>query len=158
MFPEECTAVRGLFEQYQAELGVDLGFQNFAAELRDLPGSYAAPAGCLLVADTGARLVGCVASKALPEGAAEMKRLYVEPAQRGRGLARLLVLELIDRTRALGYARILLDTLPSMVGAQRLYASLGFTDIEPYTYNPIRGTRYLALELNRTAAPCRGRA
>src|SRR5262245_32562810 len=77
VFPEERAAVRTLFERYQAELGIDLCFQNFAAELRDLPGSYVAPGGFLLVARSSAQLVGCVALKPLDAAAAEMKRLYV---------------------------------------------------------------------------------
>jgi ribosomal protein S18 acetylase RimI-like enzyme len=112
----------------------------------------------VLVAELSARLIGCVALKPLQDGTAEMKRLYVEAAQRGAGVARQLVLELIERARALGYRRISLDTLPSMAGAQRLYGSLGFTEIQAYTYNPIPGARYLAFELNRTDAPCRDRA
>jgi len=147
MFPHECAAARALFTQYQAEIGVDLGFQNFAAELRDLPGHYAPPAGFLLGAESSGRLVGCVALKALHAGAAEMKRLYVEPAYRGAGVARQLVLELLQRARGLRYQRVLLDTLPTMTGAQLLYASLGFIDTEPYVHNPVAGTRYLQLEL-----------
>jgi ribosomal protein S18 acetylase RimI-like enzyme len=150
IFPEERAAVRGLFEQYQSELGVDLCFQNFAAELRDLPGSYAEPAGLLLI--------GCVALKALNATTAEMKRLYVEPGHRGTGIARQLVLELVDRARGKHYSSIVLDTLPTMSRAQRLYVSLGFTDVAAYTYNPIAGVRYMALAINQSAAPCRDHA
>lgn len=147
VFPEERAVVRALFERYQLEIGVDLCFQNFAAELRDLPGSYVAPSGCLLVAELDGRLVGCVALKPLEAGAAEMKRLYVEPEHRGSGIARALVLELIRRARELGHQRLLLDTLPGMRAAQRLYGSLGFVDVEAYTCNPMPGVRYLGLAL-----------
>jgi putative acetyltransferase len=158
VFPEERAAVRGLFEQYQSELGVDLCFQNFAAELRDLPGSYAEPAGLLLGAEYEGRLIGCVALKALNATTAEMKRLYVEPGHRGTGIARQLVLELVDRARGKHYSSIVLDTLPTMSRAQRLYVSLGFTDVAAYTYNPIAGVRYMALAINQSAAPCRDHA
>ena len=149
VFPEERDMVRALFTQYQAEVGIDLCFQNFTAELRDLPGSYAEPAGFLLAAESRQRLIGCLALKQFSGADAEMKRLYVEPAHRRFGVAMQLVLELIRRARELGYQRILLDTLPSMQSAQRLYASLGFKDIEPYTFNPTAGVRYLALDLAR---------
>jgi putative acetyltransferase len=149
VFPEERDAIRALFTQYQTEVGVDLCFQNFTAELRDLPASYAEPTGFLLVAEFEQRLIGCVALKPLAAGDAEMKRLYVEPAHRRSGLALQLVLELIRRAGALRYRRILLDTLPSMASAQRLYTSLGFIDTEPYTFNPTAGVRYMALTLAR---------
>jgi ribosomal protein S18 acetylase RimI-like enzyme len=147
VFPDERAAVCGLLERYQVELGVDLCFQNFAAELRDLPGGYVEPRGLLLGAEWEGRLVGCVALQPLCEKTAEMKRLYVEPAHRGSGIARRLVRELIAQARRKHYERILLDTLPTMTSAQRLYGSLGFTDIEAYTRNPIPGTRYMALAL-----------
>jgi ribosomal protein S18 acetylase RimI-like enzyme len=148
VFPEECEAIRALFTQYQADIGVDLCFQNFAAELRDLPAGYAEPSGFLLGAESERRLIGCVALKPLSIADAEMKRLYVEPAHRCSGIALQLVLELIRRAGELRYQRILLDTLPSMQSAQRLYASLGFIDTEPHTFNPTVGVRYMALDLS----------
>jgi putative acetyltransferase len=147
VFPEEREAIRALFTQYQSEVGVDLCFQDFGAELRDLPASYAGPSGFLLGAELEQRLIGCVALKALSSADAEMKRLYVEPAHRRSGVALQLVLELIRRAGELRYQRILLDTLPSMQSAQRLYASLGFADTEPYTFNPTAGVRYMRLDL-----------
>jgi len=146
-FPQDREAARALLLEYQAAIGIDLCFQGFEAELRDLPGGYAEPRGCFLCAEADARLVGCVALKPLDADAAEMKRLYVRPSYRGARIAAQLVLELIRRARPLGYTRICLDTLPGMERAQRLYSSLGFTDIAPYTHKPIPGARYMALEL-----------
>lgn len=138
---------RGLFREYQAELGVDLSFQDFAAELAGLPGAYASPAGRLLLARDESNVAGCVALRPLGEGSCEMKRLFVRPEYRASGLGRTLVERLIAEARGIGYQRMLLDTLPSMQRAQRLYESLGFRDVEPYCINPVEGTRYLALDL-----------
>lgn len=138
---------RRLFREYQAELGVDLSFQDFAAELAGLPGAYASPRGRILLARSEGNVAGCVALRPFGDGACEMKRLYVRPAYRAFGLGRTLVERLIAEARGIGYQRLLLDTLPSMKGAQRLYESLGFRDVEPYCNNPVEGTRFLALDL-----------
>jgi ribosomal protein S18 acetylase RimI-like enzyme len=144
----DVDAVRALLLEYAEALGVDLCFQGFDRELAELPGEYAPPRGRLLVArDEHGDAVGCVALRALSHDICEMKRLYVRPALRGAGLGRELALAVVEEARGLGYARMRLDTLPSMSAAARLYESLGFLDIEPYYENPVAGARYLELEL-----------
>ena len=146
--PERVAAARELSLEYADSLGVDLCFQDFDAELAGLPGGYAPPNGTLMLAFDGETLLGCVAVR--PHGwpeVAEMKRLYVRPAGRGRGLGRRLAAAAIEFARDTGYARIRLDTLPSMTGAIALYESFGFHDTDVYRYNPFEGTRYLELDL-----------
>lgn len=148
--PAEIPVVRALFDEYAASLGVDLSFQDFARELAELPGGYAAPHGCLLVADDGGDVVGCVALRTLAgddEAEGEIKRLYLRPAARGSGLGRELALAVITRARALGYRTLKLDTLASMRSARALYASLGFRACAPYYRNPLPGTSYMELAL-----------
>jgi ribosomal protein S18 acetylase RimI-like enzyme len=144
--PAELAEAAALFRVYAQGLGVDLGFQGFAAELAGLPGRYAPPRGALLLARVGqGPAIGCVALRPLGDaGDAEMKRLYVDPHARGSGLGRRLAEAALDRARAAGYRRVVLDTLPAMAGAQRLYAALGFREIAPYYANPIPGARFLA--------------
>lgn len=148
--PGELELVRSLFLEYQAELGVDLCFQNFAAEVAGLPGAYAAPAGRLLLAwaDRGAgEPVGCVALRPLDERVGELKRLYVRAAARGSGLGGRLAERVLDEARQIGYRAVRLDTLPSMVAARSLYRQLGFVEIAPYVHNPVAGTDYLEVRL-----------
>jgi len=145
--PDEIEQVRLLFLDYQAAIGVDLCFQGFAEELASLPGSYARPAGCLLLAVEGTAVLGGVALRPLTGSNCEMKRLFVRPAGRGRGLGRMLAERLIEEARAAGYGRMLLDTLPQMKEAQALYRSLGFGEVAPYYANPIAGASYFARSL-----------
>ena len=143
----DLDVVRGLFNDYAAALGVDLCFQGFERELAELPGDYAPPQGRLLLAWDSDEAVGCVALRRLEDGACEMKRLYVRRTSRGSGLGRRMAEALIAEARAIGYARMRLDTLPSMGEAIALYRSLGFEPIAPYRVNPVPGALFLELAL-----------
>ena len=144
---EDYGVGRTLFEEYAVALGVDLRFQNFSEELSNLPKMYGPPGGCLFLACANEKTVGCVAVRNQSDTTCEMKRLYVQPEYRGTGLGRRLAEIAIRTARRLGYARMVLDTLPSMVEAQPLYESLGFREVEGYYQNPVQGVRYLAREL-----------
>jgi ribosomal protein S18 acetylase RimI-like enzyme len=143
----DVEACRELFAEYQRALGVSLCFQDFDRELATLPGAYARPRGRLLIARVAGMPAACAALRPLGERDAEMKRLYVRPQFRGMGLGRALAEIVIDEARAMGYAAVKLDTLPSMNDAQGLYARLGFRDVPAYNDNPVAGTRFLALAL-----------
>jgi putative acetyltransferase len=146
--PHSMETVRELFREYQEALGVDLSFQHFDAELQSLPGDYAPPSGTLLIAEVAGETAGCVALRSLPgTHDCEMKRLYVRPSSRASGLGRRLAEQVITQARQLGYQRIYLDTLPSMMSAQHLYERLGFKDVPAYRPNPIAGSRFLCLVL-----------
>jgi len=126
----ERGEVVALLREYENQIGVSLSFQDFTAELADLPGAYAPPGGALILARGahGPALAGCVAVRPVPAAAhqCEMKRLYVRAEARKSGLGRRLALAAIAAGRRLGYQTICLDTLPSMLAAQALYATLGF--------------------------------
>lgn len=149
---EDRRDAAALVAAYGASLGVDLAYQGFAEELAGLPGRYAPPAGEMLLARAaggraGAAL-GCVALRPLgPAGTAEMKRLYVVPAGRGTGLGLALVEAVLGEARRIGYARVVLDTLPFMAEAVALYRRAGFSGIGPYYETPVAGTIFLGRAL-----------
>ncbi len=145
----EIAAVARLFRDYAASLPVDLGYQDFEAELAGLPGKYAPPGGALLLAqDDVGEALACVALRPMDEaGRCEMKRLYVAPHGRGLGLGRAMAEAICAEAARLGYGEICLDTLPTMADAQALYRRMGFVEITPYYATPVAGTRFLARRL-----------
>jgi len=144
----DVAEIRVLFEEYAQSLAVGLGFQDFENELASLPGAYSPPGGCLLLAKSGARSVGCVGVRRLDAAICEMKRLYVRPEARGQRLGRSLVEAAIAFARAAGYGAMRLDTLPTMTAAQDLYRHMGFRDVAPYRYNPIPESSFMELVLD----------
>lgn len=138
-----------LFREYADTLDFDLDFQDFVAELANLPGDYSSPDGCLLLAFAPEQPAGCVALRKFAPDICEMKRLYVRPAYRGLNLGRRLAETIIREARFRGYRKMVLDTVPTMQAAIGLYESLGFVPIAPYRYNPIAGAKFYELELQK---------
>ena len=149
--PQDLNAVRRIFLAYAQSLSVDLGFQDFEAELQSLPGDYAPPRGALLLARVDGQVAGCCALRPLDNvdyaNASEMKRLFVEPAFRRLGLGRLLAEAILDAARLADYSCVLLDTLSEMETARALYEDLGFAEVPPYYHNPHAGAHYLKVDL-----------
>jgi len=147
--PDDLRSTAALFDAYARSLPVDLGYQDFGAELASLPGKYAPPRGELLLArhaEGGA--LGCVGLRPLAAvGCCEMKRLYLTPEARGTGLGRALAAAIVQAARDIGYSELRLDTLASMASAIGLYRQLGFAEIEPYYEPTPPGTIFMALRL-----------
>jgi ribosomal protein S18 acetylase RimI-like enzyme len=149
---EDLALIRALFLEYSQSLGVDLSFQNFNEELKNLPGKYAPPDGCLLLARHGGKTAGCVALRKLEDGVCEMKRLYVLPEFHGLGWGRRLAERVIKEAREIGYQKMRLDTLATMTAAQKLYRALGFVEIEAYRFNPEPGAVFMELDMSELPA------
>ena len=162
----DMIAIGDCFREYTEWLGLDLTFQDYASETKDLPSKYASSSGgALLLArdDVNHEVLGCIALRPLllkPEYLVtpnrlskiftycEIKRLYVRPAGRRRGIASALVREVLAVARAQGYHEALLDTLGTMNSAAALYRSEGFIDIKPYYHNPLSEVVFLAKVLD----------
>jgi ribosomal protein S18 acetylase RimI-like enzyme len=154
--PADIPEVRAMLAEYVAWIGLDLAFQEIDAEIDGLPGEYAPPRGALFVVPERSavarsakadHLAAMIAIRPIDDVTCEMKRLFVRPEARGRGLARRLITRALDEARELDYEEIRLDTLPMMGDAQALYLALGFVDIPPYYETPIAGTRFMAKRL-----------
>lgn len=148
-FPQDIPAVKTLFLEYAQSLDFSLCFQGFDDEITSLPGKYGKPTGCIWLAlDGDGGLAGCVAVRPIGDLSAEMKRLYVRPAFRGRALGKRLAEETVAFARAKGYASLRLDTISkSMVAAESMYRMMGFVETPPYYDNPVAGATFYALDL-----------
>ena len=150
---EQIEQARTLMREYGSARDVLPCVQDFERELATLPGAYSPPDGRLFLGfEDGQQNVGepagCVALRKFAHDSCEMKRLYVRPAFRGNGLGRMLVEKLISDARSIGYARMVLDTLPTMREAHELYRQLDFREIPAYWKNPIPGVLYFELLLH----------
>jgi len=146
--PKQIAAIRELFLEYAQSLGFSLCFQGFDKELSELPGDYTPPEGRLLLAMSEGQAAGCIALHKISRDISEMKRLYVRPQFRGKGLGKALAERIIVEAREIGYKKLRLDTVePVMRTAVAMYRQLGFRDIAPYRANPIEGALYMELEL-----------
>jgi len=138
---------RDIFNEYADYLGINLDFQSFDEELKNLPGFYTPPEGCILLAFYKKKLVGCVGLRKFQDEICEMKRLYVRSKYRNKNIGCNLCNEVILKAKQIGYKRMRLDTLPFMKEAMNLYSKLGFKEIAPYRFNPIKGAKFYELLL-----------
>lgn len=142
--PSQIACIRELFLEYARSLSFNLCFQSFDQELAGLPGDYAPPDGRLLLGSQSGKSVGCVALHRIEGNICEMKRLYVCPQFRGKGLGKILAERVITEACQIGYKQLRLDTVKSDMGtAIAMYRKLGFREIAPYRVNPIQGALYM---------------
>jgi len=147
IFPEDTASVLSIWREFIANSPVNLDYQGNDAEFANLPGKYAAPKGCVLLADRSGEIEGCVALREVSTDICEMKRLYVRPRARGGQLGHKLVERLIAEARASGYREMRLDVQEKSISARKLYEAFGFATAEPISFNPVPGASFLGLNL-----------
>lgn len=150
-FPQK---VRSLFSEYtdmlvkgDASFGQYLELQNYDDELEHLEKKYGLPDGRLYLAYCDGELAGCIGLKKIDKVNCEMKRLYVKPKFRGRKIGNILICQIIDDSREIGYQHMFLDTLPFLEDAIYLYKKYGFYETESYNDSPVEASIYMKLDL-----------
>lgn len=147
IFPDDAASVLSIWREFIASSPVNLDYQDNDAEFATLPGKYAAPKGCVLLADRDGEINGCIALREVSTDICEMKRLYVRPHARGSHVGRSLVERLIEEARTIGYREMRLDVQEKSVSARKLYTALNFVAAEPISFNPVPGASFLGLHL-----------
>ncbi|WP_371422642.1 N-acetyltransferase family protein [Tardiphaga sp.] len=146
-FPTDGPAVLEIWREFIANSPVNLDYQNNEVEFATFTEKYAAPKGCVLLADADGVIEGCVAMRQVTLAICEMKRLYVRPDARGKRVGRVLAERLIAEARVAGYREMRLDVQAKFLPARKLYADLGFVSAEPISFNPVAGASFLGLHL-----------
>lgn len=143
--PEDLARIRTLTTDYFKELGLKMDQQGLDADLAEPIAGYAG--GGLLLARRQGETDGMVGLRILEPGVGELKRMYIKPEVRDKGLGGRLMDQAIALARQLGLKRLVLDTRLDLKAANQLYERYGFKDIEPYNQNP-RAERFMGLELS----------
>ena len=151
---DHADEVRELFAEYMEMLlegdpafAGYLTIQNYDDELKDLSHKYGLPDGRLYLAYSDGVLAGSIAMRKIDDENCELKRMYIKPAFRRNGIAKRLVMRLSDDAREIGYRYMLLDTLPFLQTAIRMYKNLGFYEIERYNNSPMDTSIYMKFDL-----------
>ncbi|MEM5387150.1 GNAT family N-acetyltransferase [Paraburkholderia phymatum] len=147
VFSSDTAALVAIIREYVQWLDMDLSYRGFEHEMQMFEQTYTLPSGLFFVAEADGDIAGCVGLLRHSNEVAEVKRLYVRPAYRGLSLGEQLVASVIGKANALGYAKLVLDSVPQTAFAQRLYERMGFTETSAYYANPVAGTRFLSLVL-----------
>ena len=150
----DLEQIKKMFRQYFTWITddnkINMSYQGIETELDSLPGKFSPPEGCLLIAEVDGNPVGCVALRSFEPGICEMKRLFVKPECRSKGVGMALAKRVITEAQKRGYHKMLLDTGDFMVAAQKLYRSLGFKTTNQYYEVPeevLKRTVFMELSL-----------
>ena len=136
-----------LFQEYANSLNISLAFQNFDEELNIINSMYGSPTGCLLLVYDNELPIACAAYRKIGEDICELKRMYIKPDYRRKGVGQEIMNILCTRAKLNGYTLMRLDTLDTMTPAIKLYSNNGFYTIEAYYHNPNEGVVYMEKSL-----------
>ncbi len=145
--PKEYTIARKLIEEYVDSLNFNLDFQDIDRELEHLNLFYGNPNGLIIMAKADNEFVGVICLRDLGNFISEIKRMYVKPNYRGKGLGRKMLNKVAYEAKRLGFRFLRLDTVPDMESAMHLFVSKGFYEIEDFGTNPLHGARFMEYKL-----------
>lgn len=146
---QHYEAAAQLFRSYSHWLGIDLQFQGFEAELKNIDVIYAPPRGACWIVMYDEQAIGCIALRPISEQIGELKRMYVLPDFQRKGIGQRLLDVATSKAREFGYLALRLDTLKHMQPAMNLYEKSGFIQIPAYYHNPHPDAVYFEKNLVR---------
>ena len=144
---KEHEIARELIEEYVDTLDFSLEFQDIENELKQLNRVYGHPTGLIILAKADDEFVGVACMRDLGKSVAEIRRMYVKPDYRGKGLGRKILNKLVSESKRLNFRFLRLDTVPDMESAIHLFVSKGFYEIEDFGTNPFEGARFMELKV-----------
>jgi len=147
VFPSDAKELNSLIREYVAWLNIDLSYQDFEGEMKQIESLFTLPNGQYTFAIRNSKVAGGVGFRSINSEMAEVKRLYVRPEYQGFALGKALMNNLLKKLTYLGYEKVVLDAVPPTVHAKLLYESMGFYEIEPYFNNPIPNTKFYCINL-----------
>lgn len=150
-YKDEIKSLFTEYTEYLVENDVEfkkyLEIQKYDNEIENLEDKYGMPWGRLYIAFYENQVAGCIALRKLNDTQCEMKRLYVKPEFRNKGIAKMLIEKVISDSKEIGYSSMLLDTLPFLQTAIKMYKKIGFYEIGCYNDSPLDNTIYMKLDL-----------
>jgi putative acetyltransferase len=145
--PQDFDLAKKITLDYMVWLNMDLSFQDIDKEFKIFEKMYGYPNGCFLYAKLNDEVAGGVAFRKFEKGICEMKRLFVYNVYRGRGVGKVLCLNLVKIAKSYGYLKMRLDTIARLETANKLYENIGFYDIARYRQNPDKTARFMEIDL-----------
>lgn len=124
-----------------------LANQDYDEELSHLVEKYSPPSGSIYVVMADGEVAGMGALLRLEPDCGELKRIFIYPQFRGRGIGDILMDRLLSDAVSYGYHHIKLDTFPAMIPAIGLYRKLGFYEIPKYNTNPLERAIFFQKDL-----------
>lgn len=164
-WPDDLDIVRRLFQGYRdwladhqdaaasSALRVKSGLAMVDRLITELPGAYGPPRGDILLWFGDGSLVACAALRELEPKVGEAKRVYVRSDYRGKEFGHPFVRALLDRARGLGYARLRVDTLPTMAAAIEFYQEMGFHPIPAFWPHPVANSLFFECTITEARDP-----
>lgn len=145
VWPADQAVVTDLLRAYFVEYREELGAQDLDQELAELGTRYDGRHARMWVAEAEGMVVGCIALRPIPgrPDDGELKRMTVAASHRGRGIGAQLVQHLVSRASGMGVQHVLLDTVPRMQAARRIYERAGFTVCGAYYGSPLCGAVFM---------------
>ncbi len=144
----DMADMRSLLREYMESRNFDDALGDYQYELDHLQLKYGHPEGAMLIGRENKAAVGCVAFQRLSKEICEMKRLYVTPSARGKGVGKLLIQHILIKAKQVGYQKMRLDSHATMIKAIQLYQQVGFYEIGKYNQNPLKGVRFFEKSLS----------